>query len=236
MANKPDRQTIATFYNRFTSEQLRVGVNIRHRTILRLLKLAGLKRNSAVLEIGCGIGALTGLIGDYCRSGSVLAVDISPEAIEIARQRNRHRPHVQFAVSDMSDFPSTKKFDFIVLPDVLEHIPLSAHRAFFKTLGKHLHPESTVAINIPDPYCLEWFRVHQPEKLQIIDQSLYTDQLLKNIYASGMFLERMHRYALHSQEADYQWLVVRPRPETPAHHFKPIWRIRWQSLRARIFY
>jgi len=236
MDKKPDRQSIAAFYNQFTSEQLRVGVNIRHRTILRHLKRAGLRRDSSVLEIGCGIGALTGLIGGYCRSGSVLAVDISPEAIEIARQRNRRLPRVQFMISDMSDFSSTKKFDFVVLPDVLEHIPLASHRAFFKTLRKYLHPGSTVAINIPDPYGLEWFRKHQPEKLQIIDQSLYTDQLLKNIYANGLFLEKLVRYALHSQEPDYQWLLVKPRPETTALHFKPAWRIHWQSLLARIFY
>lgn len=53
------------YYNKLWAEleeQNKAGINSRHRAIIKRLKKAGLKKNSTVLEIGCGIGAISGLI------------------------------------------------------------------------------------------------------------------------------------------------------------------------------
>ena len=228
--------SVRTFYDRFSQEQLRTGLNIRHRTILRNLKRLGLRRDSAVLEIGCGIGILTGLLGAYCRKGTVVATDISPQCIELAQKCTRKMGHVRYHVTDMDDFNVAEKFDFILLPDVLEHIPLEKHAALFATLQQHSHPDTVVAINIPDPYLLEWYHAYGPEKLQIVDQPLYTHDLLQSIYANDFYLETLYRYALHTREPDYQWIVLKRRRALASIHPKSRWHLRRQSLWARLFY
>lgn len=59
--------------------------------------------NSNVLEIGCGIGTVTGLIGKVVTKGKVIAVDISVQSIGVARKNNKGKSNIQFLVSDMSD-------------------------------------------------------------------------------------------------------------------------------------
>ena len=73
------------FYDDYVERQLRVGVNERHRSILRYLLRFGLQPHHRVLEIGCGVGTLTGLLADELRDGGrLLGVDLSPRSIEAA--------------------------------------------------------------------------------------------------------------------------------------------------------
>lgn len=204
------RQEISGFYDKYATQQTEIGVNIRHRTIIKRLKGLGLNNQSNVLEIGCGIGTLTGLLA--AKAGKVLAVDISPESIQRAKQRLGKYSNLTLMVSDMSDFSSNEKFDFVVLPDVLEHIPVEQHAALFKTIAEVLNKEGKVCINIPDPYCLDWARIAMPEALQIIDQSLYTDLLVSTIYPAGLVIHRLERYALQFETEDYEWIELIHRP------------------------
>ena len=81
-----DKVEVSNWYNSYSVRQLKTGVNLRHYTIINELIGAGLKRNSRVLEIGCGVGTLTGLMLRYLRRGMVVSTDISDESVEIARQ------------------------------------------------------------------------------------------------------------------------------------------------------
>jgi len=69
---KIDSKQVAEFYDQYSSQQGKIGVNIRHRSILKRLVKLGLSKNSSILEIGCGIGTLTSLL--VKNAGSVLAV------------------------------------------------------------------------------------------------------------------------------------------------------------------
>ncbi|MBC3538141.1 class I SAM-dependent methyltransferase [Rufibacter sediminis] len=208
--------SVSDFYDDYTEQQFQKGIHIRHRTILKNLKEAGLKSDSKVLEVGCGIGTVTHLIAKATPQGKVLAVDISPKSIDMARRFNQQFNHVEFAVSDMTDFNRPEKFDFVVLPDVIEHIPLEQHPNLFQVISRHLHKKSVVAINIPHPLYLTWVREHQPELLQVIDQPIHTDELLRNTYAAGLYLHKLDSYSLFSQAEDYQWILLKQRlvPET----------------------
>ena len=63
------------------------GVNLRHFMIMDHLIRFGLRKDSKVLEIGCGIGKLTGLLYKYIKRGKIVGMDISNESVEIARKR-----------------------------------------------------------------------------------------------------------------------------------------------------
>ena len=205
-----NRKQIADFYDQYSDQQKKIWVNIRHRSIMQRLQKNGLNGSSNVLEIGCGVGTLTSLL--VKKAGQVLAVDISPASIEMAKKNLGNHSNIRFLVSDMSDFSTTEKFDLIVLPDVLEHIPVEQHHALFGKLKNVLSPKGKICIHIPDPYALEWIRKHTPELMQIIDQSLYTDQLLGSIYPHQLTLHKLERYCLQKELPDYQWIELIHRP------------------------
>jgi trans-aconitate methyltransferase len=159
------------------------------------------------LEIGCGIGTLTGLVGKFVHQGKLHALDISPESINIARRRCENMKHITFGVSDMSDFESTENFDFIVFPDVLEHIPVDLHQGIFERVVKTLKPDGKIAIHIPDPLQLDLIRTTQPKSLQIIDQSLYMHDFSRSTQNCRLVLDIYERYRLYSNDPDYNWIV-----------------------------
>lgn len=229
-----DRGKVSDWYDGFTDHQSKLGINLRHRTILRNAKSAGLRNGMRVLEIGCGIGTVTSLLAEYNTMGTVLAVDISPKSIGIARQNLIHRKNVHFLVSDMSDFVSDDRFDLVVLPDVIEHIPVEQHPRLFATIAKHMAPDGRVLINVPCAQLLEYLHVHDPKVLQVIDQPVHADQLMRTVYDAGLALVSFTSYGLQFEHAEYHSIVLRP--AFAFHHLvrKSKWAVRWAELRSRL--
>lgn len=185
--------------------------NSRHRTIFKNLKRAGLTTDSSLLEIGCGIGSLSGLIISYFRDGFFTGADISPQTIDFLKKKYSDRKKTDFVVTDMTDFSYAKKFDFIIFPDVLEHIPVETHPKIFKTLKNLVHDNSVILINNPEPLALEWIRENRKDLLQIIDQPLHVDHFAKLAYDNGFYIEKVEPYALHTQQFDYQNIIIKPK-------------------------
>ena len=206
MATKDE---VKEYYDTFKEHQKKLGINIRHRTILKNLKNAGLKSNSNVLEIGCGIGTVSHLILKQIPEGSFVGLDISSESIKMAQQFNAFHKKAEFMVNDMSNFTHKTKFDFVVFPDVLEHIPVEQHANIFKTISELTTPNATVIINIPEPNYLDWVRKNEPNRLQIIDQSLSMQDLLNNCYPYGFKVYSIIPYALHYDVNDYLAIVLK---------------------------
>ncbi|MRR20142.1 class I SAM-dependent methyltransferase [bacterium] len=203
------REQIGQWYDGFAGKQLKTSVNLRHYKIMEYLSAAGLRKDSSVLEIGCGIGTLTGLLAKYLRKGEVLAADISPESVAIARKRLASASNVRFLVTDMTDFSHRDLFDFIILPDVLEHIPIDQHKGLFRILADHMHEQSVIVIHIPHPRALDYIRTTTPGQMQIIDQSVEADALIADAYASGLTLICYHSYSLFDREHDYAVITFR---------------------------
>ena len=231
---QPDGKDISKFYDEYSTKQAKVGINIRHRTILKNMKKEGLKNNSSVLEIGCGIGTVTQLLSAYCVKGKILAADISPESIEMAKRLHAKRKNIEFIVSDMSNFTSPTKFNFILLPDVLEHIPVDQHKNLFAKLRAVMHKNSVIVINIPSPHYLIWAKKNIPDQLQIIDQPLNSNELLNNVYANDLYLHSLNTYSLNCEEGDYQSIVLKPNNEISFHPKK--WMEQAvQNTRSKLF-
>lgn len=207
------KEDIGSWYDGFAGKQLRTSVNLRHYRIMEFLVHAGLKKNYKVLEIGCGIGTLTGLLAKYLKRGRILAVDISRDSVKIAQERLAKAKNVSFLVTDMTDFSYPEKFDFIVLPDVLEHIPEEQHISLFRTLSGHMHDTSVILIHIPHPKALDYIRKNFPETMQIIDQSVSAASLISNACQNDLILVSYNSYPLFDRENDYAVITFRKNRE-----------------------
>jgi ubiquinone/menaquinone biosynthesis C-methylase UbiE len=75
------------------------------------------------LDIGCGTGAFSRLLAS--RSDRVLALDLSPQMIRIAKERSEKYPSIDFQVADAMvwEFP-TEQFDCVASIATLHHLPI----------------------------------------------------------------------------------------------------------------
>ena len=76
-----------------------------------------------VLEVGCGTGAFARRLAERARH--VVALDLSPEMIRVARSRSAEFSNLEFHVADARSwgFPAAH-FDYIATIATLHHLPL----------------------------------------------------------------------------------------------------------------
>jgi|SRR4249919_472818 len=200
------------FYDEFAGRQTAVGVNDRHRAILGWLEQLGLRPGDRVLEIGCGVGTLTQLLAKALGpKGSLVAIDLSPMSIEAAGDRLAAFGNVQLLAADVLEVDLEGSFDVVVLPDVIEHIPLNRHKTVFERVSSWVKSEGFVLLHYPNPHYLEWCREHRPDLLQIVDEPIHANVLLSNAYPYGLYLDYLKTYSIWVREGDYTVAALRPR-------------------------
>jgi SAM-dependent methyltransferase len=87
------------------------------------------------LEIGCGTGEFARSLAE--RSQRVLALDLSPEMIRIARERSAQFPNIEFELADIRDRPlPIEGFDCIATIATLHHLPIAETLLKLKTALK----------------------------------------------------------------------------------------------------
>jgi trans-aconitate 2-methyltransferase len=201
----------SNFYDDFVEEQARKGVNDRIYALYRKTIHAGLKHDSNILEVGCGIGAMTYLLSKYVTDGIIEAMDSSEKSIQFAQEHCK-KPNVHFNTGDAVNYiPLNRdRFDFVLLFDILEHIPPSHHQQLFENASKFMKDEALMLINIPNPLYLEFLHANRPESLQPIDQPIYLNDLVEAVYAAGMIVKSVETHSVSFVD-DYQFIVLRKR-------------------------
>ena len=96
----------------------------------------------AALEIGCGKGEFSRRLAE--RSTRVLALDLSPEMIRIARENSPPESHIDFQLADVMtyDLPA-ESFDCIASIATLHHLPLPE---IFRKMKAALKPGGVLLI------------------------------------------------------------------------------------------
>lgn len=107
--------------------------------------LAPLGKGLQIVDLGCGNGALAGILA---QSGHrVVGVDVSPDGIEIARRRY---PGLDFRVGSVYDEGLAERLpqaDVVVSLEVVEH--LLYPRKLFSTAARTLRPGGTLIASTP---------------------------------------------------------------------------------------
>jgi len=118
-------RTAAKAWERLTSDaplgriraSVRAGRDAMRETLLQWLPLD--LQGQRVLDAGCGTGLLAQALAE--RGAQVVAVDLSPTLIELARQRQAQgSKNVQYLAGDMLD-DALGDFDYMVAMDSLIH-------------------------------------------------------------------------------------------------------------------
>lgn len=109
-------------------------------------------RDKSVLEVGCGMG---GLLAALQINGvkSIEAVEFNEEYCKISKLRSKKyglSPKISNGM--IENFNSRKKFDFIIINDVLEHVQDPV--ACLNKIHSLLKPKGEVYIIVINRYCL----------------------------------------------------------------------------------
>lgn len=206
-----EQKEISQFYDDFVEAQVNTGANERLISLYKRLFEMGLKSDSSVLELGCGVGVFTRLLARRVKKGVIEAVDLSEKSIETARKQLEDKDNILLTAADVVKYcPKNRNFNFVTLMDVIEHIPLSQHANLFRQISTYTDENSLVCINIPNPEYIEYVREHEPEKLQIIDQSVQLLPLLQHLEGVGFEMIFFEKYSIWVRE-DYHFMVFRKR-------------------------
>lgn len=110
------------------------------------------------LDIGCGVGRITRVLSDSAQR--VLALDVSPEMLERARELNPRAANVEWLLGDGTSLKGVEDdaVDACVSQVVLQHIPDPAITlGYVREIGRVLRAGGWAAIQVSnDP------SVHQP--------------------------------------------------------------------------
>jgi 2-polyprenyl-3-methyl-5-hydroxy-6-metoxy-1,4-benzoquinol methylase len=173
------------------------------------------------LEIGCGIGTVTQLLIRYLRNGFLYSCDIADENIKTVQNFLGHYKNLSLKVKDATDFCLDMEFDVIIMPDVIEHIPITYHAKMFKNLAKMLKQTGFIYIHIPNPYYLEWANIFRKETLQIIDQPIYLSDFVQNINNTDLYIFYEKSYSLW-EGTEYTHRVLKKKPLLNENSYFPI--------------
>jgi 2-polyprenyl-3-methyl-5-hydroxy-6-metoxy-1,4-benzoquinol methylase len=113
---------------------------IVRRDLAALLRHARGRRMGRVLSIGCGTGSFECLLAPH--ADSVLAIDLSAPAIEIARRRAEAAGlrNVEFRCQPLSELRMEGEFDGIVCLAFLHHVPEGELPALLRSVHDQLRP------------------------------------------------------------------------------------------------
>jgi ubiquinone/menaquinone biosynthesis C-methylase UbiE len=103
---------------------------------------SSLEAGAAILEVGCGNGVSTKLLGERLRPRRLMAIDTDPSMIRLARRRLRRAPPqspIHLAVADATRMPLPERgFDAVFEVGVIHHVP--EWRAVLREIGRVLRP------------------------------------------------------------------------------------------------
>jgi magnesium-protoporphyrin O-methyltransferase len=185
-------QTATKTWERLTSdapvsrvrETVRAGRDRMRETMLNTL---GDVRGKRILDAGCGAGQMTHELA--LRGAEVVAVDISPSLVEIARKRlpDASSHQVTFHAGDMLD-PALGKFDHVVAMDSLIYYDAADINRSLSTLFQRTSGKIVFTVAPRTPFLMAFFGMgklfprrdrspvmipHAPKKLaRLVDANL----------------------------------------------------------------
>ena len=99
---------------------------------------------SSGLEIGCSIGVLTAMLIPHL--DSLIAIDISDKALQVAKKRLANNPKIDFRVAGIPDGFPKGNFDLIVMSEVGYYLSMADLKKTINLIEEQLLIEGTLII------------------------------------------------------------------------------------------
>ncbi|MCG7520430.1 cyclopropane-fatty-acyl-phospholipid synthase family protein [Ruegeria sp. Ofav3-42] len=125
-----------------------------------VLKGLEFEKNQAVLELGCGCGAISRYLAE--QGVELTSVEGTVSRARTASRRCEDLPNAEFYVDNFTKFQSEKKFDWVLFIGVLEYAPLFGDKAdpfgsYLDVAKRHLKPGGKVVIAIENKLGLKYW-------------------------------------------------------------------------------
>jgi len=113
----------------------------------RIVRLLGLEPDDTILDVGCGTGVMVPyLLERVGENGKVVAIDISPKMIEVAKRKFPPAEYlnVRFIVADVNEMRWENDYDAVLCYSCFPHF--RDQRATIQHLAKGLKRGGTLAV------------------------------------------------------------------------------------------
>ena len=120
----------------------------------RIQQLCGTSVPTSILDIGCGVGLLTEMLGQAFPGSRVMGLDLSPQSVEQAASRCAKWPNVTFRAYAGTRLPvGIEGVDLVILANVLHHVDPKNRQAFLaEVVRPALQPGARVVVFEHNPY------------------------------------------------------------------------------------
>ncbi|MGF1603872.1 MAG: class I SAM-dependent methyltransferase [Thermosynechococcaceae cyanobacterium] len=132
-------------------EQVRLVAQAEYWRDLLILREVDFTQGESVLELGCGVGAVLGILGQTYPSLKLAGIDLQPTQIDYARQylSTLDLTSVDLQVGDASQLPwPDESFDQVCTTWFLEHVPRP--EPVLKEALRVLKPGGKLSLTEPD--------------------------------------------------------------------------------------
>lgn len=172
------------------------GISPKHRLLgYHQFFYSRISQDDVVLDIGSHEGHLTFAVATNT-GAKVDGVEIVPERLQVAKEKYNH-PNIQFILADITKHPLDKKYDVIVMSNVLEHLP---QRVEFLKKAKSNTSAKRFLIRVPR-FDRDW-RI--PLKKEVgVDWRLDDEHTIE--YTPETFQEEMREAGLEIQHLESRW-------------------------------
>lgn len=131
---------------------------VRH----NLLNWYPFKENANILEVGAGMGSMTGLLCDV--GDKVTALEESSSRADVIRARHKERKNLNIISADVTTWQTPERFDYVVLVGVMEYAGAfgkgngnDTFIAFLQSLGRLLKPKGVLLLAIENRFGLKYW-------------------------------------------------------------------------------
>jgi SAM-dependent methyltransferase len=176
----------STSYDDFNHQYLNVQWTGR---LLERAEAAGPMAGRRLLDLGCGTGL--SLMPMVDRGWRVVACDVSPAMVDIAKQKTKADDRVEVLVADMRDLPELGKFDLVwAVNDAVNYL-LSADelQAALTGMRRRLAPGGVVLFDVNT---LDSYRTFFAEELHVEHEGrkmIWTGRVKESQAHPGMLAE-----------------------------------------------
>jgi len=165
--------SIEAYYDALIAKKLGdfTGFNPRIEAAIATIAEWAPARPKRVLEIGCGIGAVSWRMARAWPDAQVVGADISHASVKVA-QTCFQRSNLAYRAGTVAQTTGEGSFDLVVLMDVYEHIAPAERPAVHAAIRAALGEDARVVMTVPTPAMQAYLRREAPASVQPVDEDI----------------------------------------------------------------